>query len=221
MRAPTCGAWWGDHPPQQVCAPADLPGLSRTFQPGEKLHWAHWRCRRRSAAVPAQASNNPRLPRRTALPAPAPFVPRIWPGDLDLPAHVPILRFRVRSLPRDDVLPLPVPVRPPALENELPAVSRSDRQPSGPTCWQISQRGMRVAQLRGHPWRHRGDIRADIDVFPPSIRENSPGRLAPATAASANRPSRRGVARGTARYLALGSLGAPQAAHACESGAPQ
>jgi hypothetical protein len=35
------------------------------------------------------------------------------------------------------------------------------------------------AQLRGHPWRHSGDIRADIDVFPPSTRENSPGRLAP------------------------------------------
>ena len=43
---------------------------------------------------------------------------------------------------------------------------------------------MRVAQLRGHPRRHR----ADMDVSPQSIRENSLGRLAPATAASANGP---------------------------------
>ena len=46
---------------------------------------------------------------------------------------------------------------------------------------------MWVAPLRGHPWRHRGGICAGIDVFPPSTRENSPGRLAPATA-SANGP---------------------------------
>ena len=52
---------WGDRPSQQVCAAAELPGLSRTFQPGEKLLSAHWTCRRRSAAVPAQASNDPRL----------------------------------------------------------------------------------------------------------------------------------------------------------------
>ena len=85
------------------------------------------------------------LPPGTALPAPASFwlfpPHRICLGDLDLPAHVPIPRVRVRSPPRDDVLP-PVSVRPPIPENELPAVSRSDRQSSGPTCWQIAQGGM-------------------------------------------------------------------------------
>ena len=71
---------------------------------------------------------------------------RSRPGDLALPANVPILRFRVRPLPRDDVPSLPVALRPSALVNDLPLASRSWSS----AIWrpfyygQMYQRGMQV-----------------------------------------------------------------------------